>query len=114
MRTTIRKLVSLIAQHIDPDVEVHRIKFDGSDIPLSRPKPMASSIELQHYRENCPKKCHPSGDCDTHCHASDYYYRKYPDGIIRGQWYCKASPTLEEFEPDYRKKARVDKMSTEE
>jgi hypothetical protein len=113
MRTTIRKLVSLIAQHINPDVEVHKIRFDGSDIlhdfPLSKPKPLVSSIELQHYRENCPNNCHPVGDCDNYCHASDYYYRKYPDGVVRGQWYCKASPTLEEFEPDYRKKARADK-----
>lgn len=99
MTGIINKVLNIITENFVKDTDFY-------DIPLSRPKPLANIIELQHYRENCPKKCHPSGDCDTHCHASDYYYRKYPDGIIRGQWYCKASPTLEEFEPDYRKESK--------
>jgi|GEM_PF-4485221 hypothetical protein len=108
MKSCIRKIVSLIAQHIDPDVEVHKIKIGESEeieeIPLSRPKSLSNLYELTLYRENCDKNCHPTGECDS-CFASDYYYKKYPDGWVRGQWYCRASPTLEEFEPDYRKKS---------
>lgn len=98
--------MATITNHITSDVDTY-------DIPLSRPKPLANTLDLQHYRENCPHHTHPKGDCDNHCHASDYYYRKYPDGCIRGQWYCKASLTLEEFEPDYRKKLIMEKISTD-
>jgi hypothetical protein len=86
MKSCIRKIVSLIAQHIDPDVEVHKIKIGESEeieeIPLSRPKSLSNLYELTLYRENCDKNCHPTGECDS-CFASDYYYKKYPDGWVR-------------------------------
>jgi len=76
------------------------------------PKPLRDPTELFGYRKNCPLNCHPNGECDVRCHASDYYYKSETTGQwpfkrrfrAWGQWYCVASPTLEEFEPDYRKK----------
>lgn len=77
------------------------------------PKPLKDFVELEMYRKKCELNCHPNGQCDNWCHASDYYYKTEITGIwpfkkyhTYGQWYCRASPTLEEFEPDYRKEKK--------
>jgi|APIni6443716594_1056825.scaffolds.fasta_scaffold938191_1 hypothetical protein len=36
----------------------------------------------------------------VHCHESNYYYKRHPDGHTKAQWYC--SHTRIEFEPHYR------------
>jgi hypothetical protein len=69
----------------------------GEETMNDHPKPLEDPVELHEYRKHCTLNLHPSNLCDR-CHASDYYYKIFnPGEFARAQWYCRASPTLEEF-----------------
>lgn len=52
MTGIINKILNIITENFVKDTDFY-------DIPLSRPKPLANIIELQHYREKCPYQNHP-------------------------------------------------------
>jgi hypothetical protein len=100
---TLRLLeIHLKTKYLSPEEAKKKMEEKGFHFN-DHPKPLQDIGELEAYRKNCPLKCHPNGQCsDNGCHASDYYYNNQG----KGQWYCRASPTLEEFEPDYRRKEK--------
>jgi hypothetical protein len=48
-------------------------------------------------KSKCPKKLKPDGECGN-CYAAGYDIQNN-----RGFWYCKVSPTFQEFEPIFNR-----------